>query len=47
MSSSVFCDKILVLDGGRVADFASHSELMQKKDSLYCRLFETQAENYA
>lgn len=47
MSSSVFCDKILVLDGGRVADFASHTELMKKRDSLYYRLFQAQAENYA
>ena len=47
MSSSIFCDKILVLSDGRVCDFASHAELMQKKDSLYRRLFETQAENYA
>ncbi len=47
MSSSVFCDKILVLSGGHVSDFASHAELMQKKDSLYRQLFETQARNYA
>lgn len=46
MSSSIFCDKILVLDGGRVADFASHEELMQKEGGLYRRLFETQAENF-
>ena len=47
MSSSVFCDKILVMDAGRVADFAEHEELMKKEGSLYRRLFEAQAQNYA
>lgn len=46
MSSSIFCDRILVLNGGRVEDFAPHRELMEKRDSLYYRLFMTQAENY-
>lgn len=46
MSSSVFCDRILVLDGGRVADFDTHEHLMQKKNSLYYKLFHSQAENY-
>ncbi|MDE7282141.1 MAG: ABC transporter ATP-binding protein/permease, partial [Lachnospiraceae bacterium] len=47
MSSSVFCDKILVIDEGQVADFAEHEELMKKEGSLYRRLFEAQAQNYA
>ena len=46
MSSSVFCDKVLVIDGGRVVDFDSHERLMQK-EGLYKRMFEAQAENYA
>ena len=46
MSSSIFCDKILVIDGGSVSDFDSHENLMNKKDSLYYKLFMTQAENY-
>ena len=46
MSSSVFCDKILVIDKGRVADFAPHEELMKKEGCLYRRMFEAQAENY-
>lgn len=45
MSSSVFCDKVLVIDGGRVADYDTHEELM-KKEGLYRRMFEAQAENY-
>jgi len=46
MSSSVFCDKILVLDGGKVSDFAPHNELMQNADSLYYKMFMAQAVNY-
>lgn len=46
MSSSIFCDKILVLDGGCVTDFDSHENLMRKTDSLYYKLFSTQAKNY-
>ncbi len=46
MSSSVFCDKILIIDGGTVADFDTHENLMKKTDSLYYKLFMTQADNY-
>lgn len=46
MSSSVFCDRILIIDGGRVADFDTHENLMKKTDSLYYKLFMSQAENY-
>ena len=46
MSSSIFCDKILVLNEGKIEDFAPHSELMKKEDSLYYQLFMTQAMNY-
>lgn len=46
MSSSVFCDRILVLDGGKIIDFDSHANLMKKTDSLYYQLFMAQAKNY-
>lgn len=46
MSSSKFCDRILILDGGTVADFDTHENLMKKADSLYYKLFQAQAENY-
>ncbi|MDY3795403.1 MAG: ABC transporter ATP-binding protein [Agathobacter sp.] len=46
MSSSVFCDKILIIDGGIVADFDTHENLMKKTDSLYYKLFDSQAQNY-
>lgn len=46
MSSSIFCDKILIIDGGTVSDYDSHENLMNKKDSLYYKLFMAQADNY-
>ena len=46
MSSSVFCDKILILDGGTVAEYDTHENLMKKTESLYYKLFMSQAENY-
>lgn len=46
MSSSVFCDKVLIIDGGKVADFDAHENLMKKTDSLYYTLFNAQAVNY-
>lgn len=46
MSSSVFCDRILIIDGGTVSDFDTHENLMKKTDSLYYKLFTSQAENY-
>ena len=47
MSSSTFCDKILVLNKGKVEAFAPHKELMKDTDSLYYKLFTTQALNYS
>ncbi len=46
MSSSVFCDKILVLNEGKVESFDTHQKLMKNKESLYYKLFMTQAKNY-
>ncbi len=46
MSSSIFCDKILVLNNGKVEDFDNHLNLMKKTESLYYKLFTTQAKNY-
>ena len=45
MSSSVFCDKILLLQDGEIKAFDSHANLM-KQNNLYSELFTTQAKNY-
>ncbi len=41
ITSVMDADKILVLDGGRVMDFGSHSELMEKSD-IYREVYESQ-----
>ncbi len=45
MSSSIFCDKILLLQDGEVAAFNSHENLMNS-NNLYSELFRTQAAHY-
>lgn len=47
MSSSQFCDKILVLENGHTVDYDTHEHLMQNKEGLYYRLFTSQASHYA
>lgn len=46
MSSSRFCDKVLVLDGGTVVGFDPHDKLIQEEDSLYTKLFDEQKKYY-
>jgi len=46
MSSSVFCDRVLVLNRGRVEAFGTHKALMEDAQGTYYRLFTAQAENY-
>ena len=46
MSSSVFCDRIIVIDSGKVTDIDTHQNLMKRTSSLYYKLFMKQAENY-
>lgn len=38
-------DKILVLDGGKIAAFGTHNELMQEDNGLYKYLVELQSTN--
>ena len=42
LSTVVNCDKILVLDKGRVAEQGSHSELVADRESLYYKLWSSQ-----
>jgi len=46
MSSSVFCDRILVINNGRIEAYDTHKNLMENKDGLYYKLFNSQAVNY-
>lgn len=45
MSSCRFCDRIIVLSEGKIAEEGTHGELMKKR-GIYCGLFEARAENY-
>lgn len=46
MSSCKFCDRIVVLDGGRIAESGTHEKLL-KENGIYAELYETQVQYYA
>ena len=45
LASTRFCDRILLLEGGKVLEEGSHDELLLRKGKYY-ELFETQAKYY-
>ncbi len=45
LSSTSFCDRILLLNGGRVAEDGTHQELLEK-GGLYAEMFELQSHYY-
>lgn len=45
LSSTRFCDRILMLEGGRITEQGSHEELMEKKGAYY-QLFQVQSHYY-
>lgn len=45
LSSAVLADRVILLDGGSVAEIGSHAELMAK-NGKYAAMFRRQAENY-
>ena len=45
MSSCRFCDKIMVLDNGKIAEYGTHKELIQY-NGIYADMFSTQAQYY-
>lgn len=46
MLSSVFCDKIIVLDQGEVKHIDTHKNLMKLKNSTYYNLYQAQSNYY-
>lgn len=45
LSSTKFCDKIIVLDNGKIIEYGTHEELMNN-NGLYYELFSIQANQY-
>ena len=45
LSSTRFCDRILFLENGEIAEEGSHEELM-KKEGLYAHMFDVQSQYY-
>ena len=45
LSSTRFCDKIVLFDEGKVAEEGNHEELM-KQNGRYAQMFEIQAQYY-
>lgn len=45
LASTRFCDKILLLDGGKIKEFGSHHELL-KQNGLYKNMYESQKKYY-
>lgn len=46
MSSCKFCDDIVVLDQGKIVEYGTHEQLLEK-NGIYAELYETQAQYYA
>lgn len=45
LSSTMFCDKIILMSGEGIAEYGNHEELMKRK-GLYYQMFETQGKYY-
>lgn len=45
LASTRFCSRILLMDGGRIAEEGTHEQLLSQKGKYY-ELFETQAKYY-
>jgi ATP-binding cassette subfamily B protein/ATP-binding cassette subfamily C protein len=46
MSSSVFCDRIIVIEGGKIQAIDTHPNLMKNTEGMYYKLFNSQSQYY-
>ena len=45
LASTRFCDKIMLLDGGKITEYGTHDELLNQ-DGLYKEMYESQRKYY-
>lgn len=45
LASTKFCDRIIFLDGGRIAETGTHDELL-RKNGKYAEIFDVQSQYY-
>ncbi|MBD5501062.1 MAG: ABC transporter ATP-binding protein [Lachnospiraceae bacterium] len=46
LSSCRFCDRIAVFSEGKIMEYGTHNELVDKVDGIYAKMFEAQAQYY-
>jgi len=46
MSSTKFCDEIIVIDHGKIVEYGNHDNLLKIKDGLYKKMWDAQAQYY-
>lgn len=46
LSSCRFCDEIAVFSEGKIAEYGTHDELVNRPDGIYAKMYETQAQYY-
>ena len=46
MSSTKFCDDIIVIDKGKIVEEGNHTSLLKIKDGLYKKMWDAQAQYY-
>lgn len=46
LSSTKLCDRVFVVEDGKIAETGTHRELMQAAHGFYRRMYETQAKHY-
>ena len=46
LSACRFCDRILVIDDGRIVQEGAHEHLLEQKDSLYSEMWQAQSKLY-